>query len=411
LSLSCSVRNLRTLREVIESSFRRSLYTENGVSVAPVDLWKLLGGILLDAQKREGDAFGDSVLWSLRVFLNSGNPLSALLFLDAVDEVVQDRDPSRLLTGHRRGTWQDVKNYLSGSLNETEIAVLSELIGKGAIEGYEVVHSDVVDAPVFNTEPMKVLPFNVHTGWLRTAEIELPIELPSARFVVADESVSDEEQVRFLQQLSRTGSPVVLLCYRMDDGLAEDLGRGWRDGWCRVVPYTAVDANVSEEIRVNVLADTAWITGSSMCSYVSRRGLRDLDRGSKEISAAFPFVTVANSYVKFLAHSTRSGCRLRAGQLLSRLEAPDESAEILLQRAAYINGVEVQLMLPSGNRSVLPSSLDLGVSVYKTFMDGAAEWGSGESQSFVPFFAAMMAIEHAKPLKELLEVQNLELLG
>lgn len=407
MNLSCSAEDLSALKELIETSVKGGLYTEGGIRVSTVDLWKLLGGILLDSQKQKGDALGDAILWSLRRFLNSAVPNTALLYLQAVEKVLQNEDPRKLIQGERKATWKDVQNYLQNSCNTEEINVLEELISKGAIEGYEVLFSETVDKPIFQQDPMKVLPFNLHAGWIRTAEIELPLELTTARFVVADETVSEEEQVRFLQQLSRTGSPIILLCYRMDDALAEDLGRGWRDGWSKIIPFAAVDGDFSEEFRVNVLADTAWITGSSLCSYVSRTGLRDLNKGSKEISAAFPFVTIGTTYLKFLALGTTSGCRLRAGQLLSRLEAPDESAELLYRRAAYINGVAVQLLLPVEGSKILPSSLDLGVSVYKTFMDGVLLW----EQQVVPFYLGMMAIEQSLALKELMQAENLDFLG
>jgi hypothetical protein len=405
MKIDCSPEGILELRKVVQYCLHNNVRTKLGKNVPVVDLWKLIAPLLLTAQKQNGDAFSDSVLWSLQRFLTSSVPQSSLLFFDAVTSVIEGKDPNELNKGYRRATWQDVEDYLRNTLTKTEMQLLKEMISRGAIEGYEVLSTSGVLEPQFQNEPLKMLPFSIPNAWFRTSDVQEVIELPSARFVVADETVSDEEQVRFLQQLSRTGAPIVLICYRMDESLAEDLGRGWRDGWSKVVPYTAVDSQLSEEFRVNCLADTAWITGSSLCSYVTRTGLRDLHKGSREISAAFPVVSLGANGIKFLAHSSRGACKIRVSQILSRLDAPDESAELLLQRAAYINGVEVQLFLPEGS-DVMISSLDLGVSVYKSFMNGVCVWDVGKN---VPFEYALMAIEHARPLRDLFQAPNLEL--
>lgn len=380
---------------------------EGGNIIYPTELWSRVSPTLLDVSEAEGDGLWDSLLWTLQTLLTSPVPQTASMALQALSHASIGNDPSELLKGVRGALWRDVGGFLEASVSKDELTLGSELLSAGAVEGFEIVVSDAVSEPVVVREPMKFVPMGPHAGWLQTAGVEFPLELKAARFVVADESVFEENQLSFLMQFSCERTPIVLFCYRMEEALAQELGRGWRDGWSRVIPCQAEDSPVSQEFRMNLLADTAWITGSSLCNYVSKIGLRDLKSDSQEISVSHPSVSVLGAGIKFPAFSTRKMCRVRSAQILSRLEAPDEHSELLIQRANYINGAEAQLLVPSHcSLDMSPQGLDMVVSAYRAFMDsGTALWGDGERP--VPMSSAVVAIKHARALSQMFEAHSL----
>lgn len=408
---SLSEERYRKLEETIEASCSRGLRGNGGEIIFPSDLWSEISPELLVMSEEGGDGLWDAVLASLQRLLTSPIPQSASFALRALRHADAGGSPKDFLRGHRRPFWADTERFLEPTLTEQELSAVKMILSAGGLEGYELQRSEIVSEPSLSRDPMKFIPIQPASGWIQTSDVDGPVDLTAARFVVADESVFEQDQVDFLINLSQNKTPVVLFCWRIDENLAQDLGRGWRDGWSRVIPCAAEEAPLSQEVRMNILADTAWIVGSMLCNYVSKVGLRELTLDSPGISDPHPGISILSTGIRLAAFSTKSACRTRAAQLLSRIDGEDEHKQLLAQRANYIHGVEAQLFLPDEwNDDLRPGAIDLGVSAYRSFVDsGTVEWGlEGEETLPVPFSAAVMAVKQAEALVPMLNCLSLK---
>ena len=387
--------------QAIHSSLHGSLATTGGKIVPVTDLWKAIGEGVVETQeqfgphvdlrqrkKRKGrpkasNAQVDALNWSFQRFLTSDLPQTTLLLREAL-AAKQHPDVFSLFSPRtaKGSEWLD---FVTRSAARREVEVAKGIIERGGIEGYELLVSEAVDEPLWQDEPLKSLPFYPSTAWQWVCGSKLPIELTSARIVVADESIYDWKQVEGLLGIQKEANcPILLFCYRIDPIIAEELGRMWRSG-TRIVPFSADAALVDDEVRVNILADTAWIAGTNLLSYISRRSLATFEPGNLKnwCSPLHPRVRIGSTDVRFPAFASREGCAFRAKQLLQRAEDEHESlAEILRSRARLINGIAVSAVLPKGWAS--PSGVDLCVSAYRAFMDGVVDLGLWRKECQIP---------------------------
>jgi len=396
------IENFRTQHvwQAIHSSLNGSLATVGGKIVPVTDLWKAIGEGVVETQEQFGphvdlrrkkkarkvqasNAQIDALNWSFQRFLTSDLPQTTLLLREAL-AAKKHPNPLSLVTP-RTAKGSEWLNFVKRTATSREIEVAQGLIGRGGIEGYELLVSEAVDEPLWQDEPLKSLPFYPSTAWQWVCGNKLPIELTSARIVVADESIYNWKQVEGLLGIQKEADcPVLLFCYRIDPVIAEELGRMWRNG-TKVVPFTADNALVNDELRVNILADTAWIAGTNLLSYVSRRSLTTFEPGNLRAwcSPLHPRVRIGSTDVRFPAFASREGCAFRAKQLLMRAEDEHESlAEILRSRARLINGISVSVVLPKSWAS--PSSVDLCISAYRAFMDGVVDLDLWRKECQIP---------------------------
>lgn len=418
------------VRGALEASLA-GLWTSTGTGqarrVTPVDLSRVLNDELWEwtMAGSEGDAYQDALARALYEHVRSPVPYTALLVYEAIDWLLERAEmplyrggghlnreakvqmAEALLGPRQRATGAIWEASCARFATEEEIDLSKGLLSRGGIEGYEIRKSAGVLEPHWMKDPLKFIPLSVSQAFLRTSGQEFPMHFPFVRFVVADESIHESEQVDNLMRLSRSfGSPLLLLCWRISPVLAEDLGRLWRTGAGRIIPFSAEETSMDSLFRINILADTCWITGSDLCSHLTRRSVRVLQAGDREVSKEFPMVTINHSGFTMPAYSTRSLCRTRAQQLLNRIDGADEHGQVLKQRAAYINGIAAQLFLPEDTKAN-PSSIDLCVSLYREYMSGVTEWKGPRYRGYYPYEAAINAVRQAASLHPLQGVMEI----
>lgn len=387
------------LESVVRAALSRKCLGEEGV-IQPVNVWSAVELDVLGLASE--DLVTDQLKWIMKRCLDSSVPHLALLFFDAYREVLEGRDP-RLLTGEYRSAVEgDVRPFLGASVTDEEWEVAKSVIARGGFRSYEVQPTNVFDEPVFAKEPLKLIPICLDKVWAAYAKFDGILEPASVRFLLSDECLS-ENAIDPLIALGEAypNDVLVLITYSADPVTAEALGRMWAAKEINVVLYTVNSSpSIESKIKMNMVADTCYITGSKMGSYVIQRGVEHYTPGCPEVSQPFPNVSLRSSMIRFPAHSTAKNCRIRAGQLLKMAEENRHyDAESLKARASYINGAEVLLYLPEDS-PIKAEAIDLIVSVYRVFMDNAILWkGRSFPDMAVPLELGVLAVRLAEDMR------------
>lgn len=375
---------------ILNACDNKNLWSNNGVMIKWVDAWEEVYDLLPNE-----NSFDDMMSWALQELLNSSIPQASLIFYHMI---LQNELPKEFLY-HSKGTIKHWEDFIDKMEDDKNKDLSKKILLHGGYDGYTIEDVEGLENVQFNNEPLKKLPLSIKDKFLTYTGIQTPFNLPSARFIVCDESVTEYEQVKYLMDYSRDyDCPLIMLCWQMDDMIADMLGRAYKDNFSKIIPLDTLGVEAS--LRTNLLSDCAWITGSDLVSYVFRNELRTLSRGSKSFSMEFPNVTIGNGYVSLNAASTRKSCRMRASELLKRLEYPDEPHDLIRKRANLINGISVAVQTPS-EQNYNFDFIDVAISGYKVMMqsgvcDCKATFGKDFKYNYFPALPARNAIEYAR---------------
>ena len=354
--------------KVLESVTNSSAIGNSGRIIPIVDVWEFLS---IELAKLAKTSIDDTTLYALQGLMNSPLPQTALILPKVLENEITE-------VGIREATKKDVYDFVRPTASEDEWEFAMKIISEGGVNGYSVENSSLYKSPKIIKSPEKKIKAIPHPEWMKSAGTTFPFSISLARFVLSDSSfLFSSEFTNLIELQKRIKTPIVLMCWKIDEKIASWFGKAWKNDEFWIIPCEIESIQEDSLFRNNLLADTAWIVGSSLSSYVNKEKIEFINEKSSILSGDFSHLKFGFHGCKFPAISTSKFCDTRARQLLALANGQDEISDNYRKRAAYIQGISIQGYLPLETKIRL-SSIDLIVSAYKEFMyNGASELPDG----------------------------------